>query len=94
MKKILLILSGLILLVTLLRCAPGPNPVVGTVSDAGDVAGFGLWHGIIAFITSIVSLFSDNVHAYEVYNNGEWYNFGFLVEIGSFVASVSTYRLI
>ena len=46
-------------------------------------AGFlgGLWHGIIAPITFIVSLFVDGVSIYETHNNGRWYEFGFLVGI-------------
>jgi len=40
-------------------------------------AGFwtGLWHGIIAPITFIVSLFADGVRIYETNNNGRWYDF-------------------
>ena len=51
----------------------------------GSIAGFwlGLWHGLICPITLIISLFSDNVHFYEVYNSGGWYNFGFLLGVGS-----------
>ena len=51
----------------------------------GDIAGFwqGLWHGIIAPITFVVSLFSDSVHVYEVHNNGNWYNFGFLLGVAT-----------
>jgi hypothetical protein len=28
-------------------------------------------------------LFSDNVSMYEVHNNGNWYNFGFLLGVGT-----------
>lgn len=50
-------------------------------------AGFwgGLWHGLIAPIAFIVSLFNPNVGIYEMNNNGKWYEFGFLLGIsGSF----------
>lgn len=62
-------------------CAAGPNDLAGTADAEGEVAGFlpGLWHGIIAPVTFIISLFSDSVHMYEVHNNGGWYNFGFLL---------------
>ncbi len=68
-------------------CAAGPNPVVDTAGADGDVAGFwlGLWHGCIACVTFIISLFSDNVHFYEVHNNGGWYNFGFLLGASIFL---------
>ena len=62
-------------------CTPGGNPTGDVPSPAGDIAGFwlGLWHGIIVIVTFVISLFTDNVEIYEVYNNGGWYNFGFLL---------------
>jgi hypothetical protein len=59
-------------------CAAGPNPEAGTGQDP---AGFwlGLWHGIIVLVTFVISLFSDNVSVYEVANNGNWYDFGFVL---------------
>ena len=58
--------------------APGANDV----ADAGtqELAGFwlGLWHGIITLVTFVSSLFNDNVNIYEVHNNGNWSNFGFV----------------
>ena len=61
-------------------CAPGPNEVAA-LSNSGELAGFwlGLGHGLICGITFIISLFSDKVNVYEVYNNGGWYNFGFVL---------------
>jgi hypothetical protein len=46
-------------------------------------AGFlgGLWHGLIAPITFIVSLFVSGVSIYETHNNGRWYEFGFMLGI-------------
>jgi hypothetical protein len=62
-------------------CAPGPNTLTRSPNEEGKIAGFwqGLWHGIIAPITFIVSLFDHNVQIYEVHNSGAWYNFGFLL---------------
>lgn len=64
----------------LLACAPGVNEQLGKPDAAGVVAGFwlGLWHGLIAPVTFVISLFSSTVEPYEVHNNGGWYNFGFL----------------
>jgi hypothetical protein len=72
-----------VLALLLAACAAGANPAVGSAVD-GEVAGFwlGLWHGIIAPITFIVSLFTDNVNLYEVHNNGNWYDFGFVLGAG------------
>jgi hypothetical protein len=52
-------------------------------------AGFwgGLWHGIIAPITFIVSLFDHGVSIYETNNNGRWYEFGFMLGIGAYAGN-------
>lgn len=76
-------------------CTAGPNPTVGQAGPSGDIAGFwlGLWHGMIVPISFVVSLFNDNVHIYEVYNNGGWYNFGFACGVGGLAGgSTSTSR--
>jgi hypothetical protein len=72
-----------LLALILAACAAGPNPEVGVASD-GDIAGFwlGLWQGLIAPITFFVSLFNDGVNIYEVHNNGNWYDFGFVLGAG------------
>lgn len=73
-----------VLAVVLAACAAGANPAAGVTSEGGEVAGFwlGLWHGIIAPVTFVISLFTDNVSLYEVHNNGNWYDFGFVVGAG------------
>jgi hypothetical protein len=70
----------IVLTLFLAACAAGANPGVGATSADGDIAGFwtGLWHGIIAPITFVISLFTDSVNFYEVHNNGNWYDFGFM----------------
>jgi hypothetical protein len=70
-----------IVLLSFTACAAGPNEMEGSENPEGDVAGFwrGLWHGIIAPVTFVVSLFNDNVSVYEVHNSGAWYDFGFLL---------------
>lgn len=79
--KVGLLLCAMLLLA---GCLAGPNDMAGRASEEGDVAGFwkGLWHGIIAPITFIISLLTDNVHFYEVHNNGNWYNLGFVLGTG------------
>lgn len=61
----------------LAACAAGPNDLVQSSADAGFW--LGLWHGLISPITFIVSLFTDSVNVYEVHNNGNWYDFGFIL---------------
>ena len=50
-------------------------------------AGFwaGVWHGLVAPIAFIVSLFNPSVGIYEINNNGRWYDFGFLIGISGSV---------
>ena len=83
MRRMAVLILIIVLLMTLAGCAPGPNTLRRSPDQEGEVAGFwlGLWHGIIAPVTFIISLFSDKVDMYEVHNNGGWYNFGFLLGV-------------
>jgi hypothetical protein len=83
-RKALCALALLVLVLVLAACAPGVNPEVGTAPEGMSVAGFwlGLWHGIIAPVTFVISLFTDNVSLYEVHNSGNWYDFGFVLGAG------------
>jgi hypothetical protein len=67
--------------VALAACAPGPNDVAE--ASAPHAAGFwlGLWHGVISPVTFVISLFNDHVNLYEVHNDGNWYNFGFVLGV-------------
>jgi hypothetical protein len=60
--------------------APGPNPLVNQPDATGRIAraGAGLWHGIIAPITLVLSFFNSDLQMYEVHNAGSEYNLGFL----------------
>jgi hypothetical protein len=72
------------LAILLAACAAGTNPEVAIPDASGDVAGFwmGLWHGIIAPVTFVISLFTDDVNLYEVHNGGNWYDLGFVLGAG------------
>jgi hypothetical protein len=87
MKNKIILLLAIILVLSLSACAPGPNRLVKTPGIEGKVAGFwlGVWHGLIAPLTFIVSVFSDKVGIYEVHNSGNWYNFGFVLGAGLFL---------
>ena len=84
MKKILILGLLILVVIALVGCAATANPQTGTPNAEGKVAGFwlGLWHGAIAPITFIISLFNPRVQMYEVHNNGGWYDFGFVIGIG------------
>lgn len=82
MKKFLFPLACLALAVLLTGCADHV-----TFADAAgrEPVGFlfGLWHGLILPFSWVVSLFSDHVTIYAIYNNGGWYNFGFVLGVGA-----------
>lgn len=84
MKRVFVVVILAVLLMVLASCAPGPNSLADSKNEDGNIAGFwdGLWQGIIAPITFIISLFNHNVEIYEVHNNGGWYNFGYLLGMG------------
>ena len=81
MKNKKLILLGLMLIVLLAvisSCAPGDG-----ANSAEHPAGFfsGIWHGWIAPVTLVISLFSKDITIYEVNNVGFWYNLGYYMAI-------------
>lgn len=71
---------GVVAILLFTGCA---DSVEYTLADEREQVGFwyGLWHGMIVVISFIVSLFDDNVSTYAVYNNGGWYDFGFIIGI-------------
>ena len=91
MKKTYLLYLVLVFLVLFLAgCAAGSNTAIHTVSVDGNIAGFwlGLWHGAISPIAFIISLFNSHVNIYEVHNNGNWYNFGFVLGAGILIGGI------
>ena len=50
----------------------------------------GLWHGMILPIAWIVSLFSEGTAIYATYNNGGWYDFGFVLGVGALGGGTSS----
>ena len=82
MKNIyFLLLVGIVLLAA---CTAGPNTHENVNPPDGHTARFliGIWHGIIAPFSFIISLFTHKISMYEIYNNGGWYDFGFVLGAG------------
>jgi hypothetical protein len=73
--------------------APGPNPMVNQPDQNGLVARAvaGLWHGLIAPVTLVISFFNSNVHMYEVHNAGSEYDLGFLLGVTIVIALLSLF---
>ena len=82
-KRLVLVFIVILTVLFLAGCAAGTNPTVDVPDVDGKSAGFwsGLWHGVISPITFIISLFTDNVNLYEVFNSGNWYDFGFILGV-------------
>jgi hypothetical protein len=80
-RKVLVICVALVLLLlTLSGCIPGD----GANSEIKPAGFFmGIWHGWIAPISLIGSLFNKDLGIYEVYNKGFWYDFGYYMAIVS-----------
>jgi hypothetical protein len=83
MRKTTGIMLFILLAVFLIGCTPGPNGYVNSAGANGFVPGFwqGLWNGMIAPVTLVISVFNKHIQMYEVHNAGGWYNFGFLLGI-------------
>lgn len=82
-KRIISIAVLVILLVFVLSaCAPGDGK-----ATAEKPANFlwGIWHGWIAPVSLVISLFNKSIRIYEALNTGWWYDFGYyLAIIGGF----------
>lgn len=78
-KSILLLIALTIVLIFLLTgCVPGDGSYT-----ADKPAGFfwGIWHGWVAPISLIISIFVKNISIYELNNTGWWYDLGFYMAI-------------
>jgi len=75
---------------TMQLSAPGPNPLINQPDVIGRVAraGAGLWHGIIAPVTLVISFFNSDVRMYEVHNTGSEYDLGFLLGVGIVISLI------
>jgi hypothetical protein len=67
---------------------PGSKWKLPEAESAGFWTGF--WHGLIAPITFVVSLFNPDVRIYETNNNGGWYDFGFILGVSSSLGGGAT----
>ena len=77
MKKVILLLAVTLLLT---GCADYVSfEQAAKINPVGFL--HGLWHGMILPFAFIISLFDDTVSIYAIYNNGVWYNLGFLLGV-------------
>lgn len=59
-----------------------------------DPAGFlsGIWHGWLAPLSLVISIFNPSIRIYEPINTGWWYDFGFYMAIISGFGGLSLSR--
>ncbi len=85
MRKIIFIAMALLLLT---GCA---DSVSFDDAKGMDQVGFihGFWHGAILVFSFAGSLFSDDIAVYAIYNNGGWYDLGFLMGAGALTSTAT-----
>jgi hypothetical protein len=84
-RRVLFVVLIVIVALLLTGCAADQLAMTGP-----GAPGFwpGFWHGLIAPVTFLVSLFRDHVRIYAFPNSGRWYDFGFMLGIGGFSGGV------
>lgn len=89
MKKFTYGFFILIFVLILSGCIPGD----GSASTANEAGFFtGIWHGWMAPLSLIISLFTEGIHIYEIHNIGFWYDFGFYIAILGGFGGFSLFR--
>lgn len=89
-SKLVLIFAMICMLAAILTgCIPGDGSY-----GASHRAGFlwGIWHGWLAPVSLIASLFNHNIRIYETFNTGWWYDFGFYIAVISQFGGLSLSR--
>ena len=88
-RKLAVLFIAAVLLILLTSCLPGDM-----TQSRGRPAGLllGIWHGWLAPVSLIVSLFRDGVRIYEPMNTGWWYDFGFYIAVISGFGGISLFR--
>lgn len=88
-KQLLMVLILTLIIFTLTGCVPGDGSIT-----PDDPAGFfwGIWHGWIAPISLILSIFREQYQIYEPINSGLVYDIGFYIAILGGFGSFSLVR--
>jgi hypothetical protein len=75
------LLPFILLLLLFSSCAEVAN-IEDCVTDEPYGFFFGVWHGVIAPVSFVLSVFFDDIAMYAVNNTGGWYDFGFVLGAG------------
>jgi hypothetical protein len=80
LKRIFIIAFALISIMLFSTSCADPQHQVKTYVTGYEYGFlFGAWHGTIAPLSFIGSLFSDDISIYAVNNSGRWYDFGYII---------------
>lgn len=84
----------LLIAILAILCTSCADTINLNIPETKELVGFwyGLWHGMIMPIAFIVSLFDPDTAIYAVYNNGGWYNFGFVLGAGGTISCSNNNR--
>ena len=88
-KVIIILLLSALLIMMLSGCVPGDGKA--TVEKPANFL-WGVWHGWLAPISLIISLFNKGIRVYESINTGWWYDFGFYIAVISGFGGLSIFR--
>lgn len=80
--------AGLAVVLALGLASCAPTQVASAAQPGSPGFLLGLWHGFIAPITFVVSLFADSIRIYAVPHSGLWYDFGFMLGISGFSGGI------
>ena len=84
-----LFLLLVIVMVVFTGCIPGDGRATG-VTPANFL--WGIWHGWIAPVSLIISIFNPVISIYEPWNTGFWYDLGFYMAILGGFGSITLSR--
>ncbi|MCK5156323.1 MAG: hypothetical protein KAQ69_07840 [Spirochaetales bacterium] len=89
MKKFPLLILIILAAALLTSCFPDIP-----IEEQENQAGFflGIWHGWIAPVSLVVSLFNKDITIFESHNTGFWYGLGFYVAIIGGFGGISLFR--
>lgn len=85
-SKIIHFIFFVLIIMFLGGCADA-TPIQGCLFEEPYGFWSGLWHGFIAPVSFLLSLFMDSVAVYAVNNTGGWYDFGFVLGAGILISS-------
>ncbi|MCK5757761.1 MAG: hypothetical protein KAH14_01615 [Clostridiales bacterium] len=88
-KVVIIILLSVMLIMMLSGCIPGDGKA--TIEKPANFL-WGIWHGWLAPLSLIISLFNKSVRVYESLNTGWWYDFGFYIAVISGFGGLSIFR--